>query len=230
MRAVRSYVRREGRMTAAQRAALYRCWSRYGIDLADRQLDLDCLFGRFAPRVLEIGFGMGDTLAAMAEAHPENDYLGMEVYRPGVGHLFRRLEDRQITNVRVIVGDAMEALGQMIPGSAFDAVLLFFPDPWPKKRHHKRRLVQPMFAAEIARVLKDRGHLYMATDSADYAAHMLSVLEASGHFANYAGAGRYAERPEWWVATKFEDRARRLGRPNYYLQFSRKASTASSPA
>jgi tRNA (guanine-N7-)-methyltransferase len=228
-RAVRSFVRREGRMTQGQRRALARCWARYGIDRGDSHCDFDQIFGRHAPRVLEIGFGMGDSLAAMAEAHPQDDYIGIEVYRPGIGHLLRRLDELGLENVRVIAGDAAEVIKEMIPDATFDAVFILFPDPWPKKRHHKRRLIQPAFVAELARVLKDSARLYMATDWEDYAAQMLAIVESAGYFVNDAGEGRCAERPVWRAVTKFEHRGRGQGRAIRDLQFSRKARIPSNP-
>jgi tRNA (guanine-N7-)-methyltransferase len=228
-RTVRSFVRREGRMTDGQRSALARCWQRYGVELQDAPCDLDALFGRAAPRTLEIGFGMGESLAAMAESNPGVDYVGLEVYRPGIGHLLRRLEERRIANVRLIAGDAAQVLERMMPAGALDAVLVFFPDPWPKKRHHKRRLIQPGFVAAVARALRDGGRWLLATDWQDYAAHMLEVIEAAEAFVNVAGPGRYAERPGWREVTKFEARGRRQGRAVFDLQFSRKARMASSP-
>jgi tRNA (guanine-N7-)-methyltransferase len=228
-RPVRSYVRREGRMTTGQRRALARGWKSYGIEVSDARCDLDRIFERRAPRTLEIGFGMGDSLAAMAEAHPERDYLGIEVYRPGVGHLLARLESGAIANVRIIAGDAAQVLGKMIADAAFAEVYLLFPDPWPKKRHHKRRLIQPGFVTELARVLEDGGRLFMATDWQDYAKHMLAVMASAREFVNVAGPDRFGVRPEWRAVTKFETRGARQGRAIFDLQFSRKARTASSP-
>jgi len=181
-RRIRSFVRREGRMTPAQQRALDELWPRYGVDVAAELLDLDSLFDRKAPRVLEIGFGNGDALLTMARNNPQNDYLGIEVHRPGVGRLLRRLEEEDIRNVRVICADAVDVLEHNIPEDSLAAVHLFFPDPWPKKKHHKRRIMQPSFASLVASKLAASGMLHIATDWEDYAEHMMAVLNNSdGH-------------------------------------------------
>ncbi len=219
LRTVRSFVRREGRITESQRRAIDRLWDRYGVDLRDGTCDLDALFGRRAPRMLEIGFGAGESLLAMATAHPENDYLGIEVYRPGVGRLLNALDEHGITNVRVLRDDAVEVLAKMIPSSSLDAVYLFFPDPWPKKRHHKRRLVQPAFVALIGARLRSGGVFHMATDWEDYAQQMVEVMSAASGFENVAGPGRFSERPVWRAETRFERRGERLGHAVHDLIF-----------
>jgi tRNA (guanine-N7-)-methyltransferase len=221
-RRVRSFVRREGRMTAAQRRALEELWPRYGIAPGEESLDLDAVFARRAPRYLEIGFGMGDALAAMAERHPERDYLGIEVHQPGVGALLRALDARGLHNVRVIATDAVEVLQRRVPDSSLDGVYIFFPDPWPKKRHHKRRLVQPPFSALLARKLRAGGQVHLATDWEDYARQMLEVLEATPGLANAAGAGAFAPRPGERPVTKFERRGERLGHQVWDLIFERR--------
>jgi tRNA (guanine-N7-)-methyltransferase len=211
LRHIRSFVRREGRITVAQQRALETLWSRFGVTPDGATLDLDLVFGRSAPRILEIGFGMGDSLLACASAHPEIDYLGVEVHRPGIGGVLRRLDELNLNNVRVIDGDALEALRANISDASFDAIYLFFPDPWPKKRHHKRRLVQPEFMALAHAKLKPGGLLHFATDWENYAQHMLDVVSATAQFCNTAGNGQFApsrgERPE----TKFERRGVALG-------------------
>ncbi|MEW6352743.1 MAG: tRNA (guanosine(46)-N7)-methyltransferase TrmB [Pseudomonadota bacterium] len=219
-RPIRSYVLRQGRMTAAQQQALDTLWERYGLAPAPHTpLDLDAVFGRRAPRILEIGFGMGDALAELAAAHPENDYLGIEVHRPGVGKLLNLLDARQINNVRILCADAVEVLARHIPDAGLDAIYLFFPDPWPKRRHAKRRLVQPPFVALVARKLQPGGHFHLATDWEDYARHMLEVLSAAPQFVNAAGIGCYAPRPAYRPQTKFERRGARLGHPVWDLVF-----------
>jgi len=209
-RPIRSFVLRQGRMTPAQRSALDTLWEQYGIELGDTQINLDALFGRSAPRILEIGFGMGSSLAEMAAAHPEQDYLGIEVHRPGVGNLLKLIDAHPLSNVRVISADAIEVLNQ-IPGACLDAVYLFFPDPWHKRRHHKRRIVQPSFVTRIAQKLKPGGHFHLATDWEEYAEQMLRVLSAAPEFANTAGPGKYAPRPAYRPLTKFERRGHGLG-------------------
>lgn len=218
IRPVRSFVLRQGRITAAQRTALNSLWQHYGVECAGSPIDLDQLFGRSAPRVLEIGFGMGDALAEMARAHPEQDFLGIEVHRPGVGNLLRLLAEQQSTNVRVVCADAVEVLQLYFPTTAFDAVHLFFPDPWPKRRHHKRRIVQPDFVTLAAQKLKRGGRLHLCTDWEDYARQMLEVLNATPVLANLSTTGFYTDRGERPLS-KFERRATREGREVWDLIF-----------
>lgn len=224
-RPVRSYVLRQGRMTEAQRRALERLWPRYGVALGDAPLVPAVLFRRAAPVILEIGFGNGDALVAAAASQPDHDFLGVEVHRPGVGSLLLKLADAGIENVRVIVADANDVLARLTPGT-LQGVHLFFPDPWPKKRHHKRRLLQPAFAARLHEVLAPGGYLHCATDWEEYAAHMLAVLEATPGFVNAAGAGRYTERPASRPTTRFERRGQAEGRPVRDLLFRRVESSA----
>lgn len=224
-RGIRSFVIRAGRVTEAQRLALDRCWPRYGIDFdPTRPLDLDACFGRRAPRTLEIGFGNGDTLAALAAAHPERDYLGLEVHRPGVGHLLRRAEEAQLDNLRVIAHDAVEVLRAMLPPASLDEALILFPDPWHKKRHHKRRLIQPPFLALLASRLRPGGRLALATDWAPYAEAMLAATDAVPEFENLAADGRFVPRPAWRIPTRFERRGERLGHAVFDLALQRRAS------
>jgi len=220
-RPIRSFVRREGRITKAQERALTELWPRYGVDAGDAPLDLCALFGRKAPVHVEIGFGNGDVLAAMAARHPEYDYLGIEVHRPGIGALLRRLEAAGLGNARVMRADAKEVLARNIPDAALSAVNIFFPDPWPKKRHHKRRLIQPEFAELVRRKLQPGGMLHLATDWRDYAEQMLDVLSQTPGFENTAGAGAFAPRPSVRPPTRFEERGRRLGHEVYDLSFRR---------
>jgi tRNA (guanine-N7-)-methyltransferase len=222
-RTVRSFVRRQGRITAAQERALAALWPRFGVEPGDAALDLDALFGRQAPRVLEIGFGDGDNLLAMAEANPGTDYLGIEVHRPGVGRLLMHVGEKGLTNVRVMCTDAVEVLNRQIPDDALDAVLLFFPDPWHKKRHHKRRIVQPEFADLVRRKLVMGGRFHMATDWEDYACHMLAVMNAAPGFHNLSPQGDYVARPDYRILTKFERRGQRLGHGVWDLMFARDA-------
>ena len=222
-RRIRSFVRREGRLTAGQRRALEVLWPLYGIDSLE-PLDLEREFGRMAPRTLEIGFGNGDSLAQMAEAAPEQDFLGIEVHRPGIGHLLQEVEARGLRNVRVMNRDAVEVLeGQILPAS-LDRVLLFFPDPWHKKKHHKRRILQPRFIALLARALRPGGRFHMATDWQDYAEHMRAEMEQAAGFRNVAGPGRYAEKPAYRPTTKFERRGQRLGHGVWDLIYEKPGS------
>jgi len=220
-RAIRSFVRREGRITEAQQRALEELLPRYGIDTGEAPLDFIALFGRDAPVHLEIGFGNGEALATMAAAHPQNNYLGIEVHRPGVGALLRRIDAEGLVNVRVACTDAKELLERRIPESSLSAVYVFFPDPWHKKRHHKRRLVQPEFVALLARKLRPGGLLHLATDWEDYAQHMLTVLAAAETFENTAQPGPFTARPEDRALTRFERRGQRLGHGVRDLVFRR---------
>jgi len=213
-------VRREGRFTTAQRRAIETLLPQYGIPDGDAPIDFAVLFGRVAPVHVEIGFGNGEALLAMATAHPGNNYLGIEVHRPGVGSLLQRIAAGQLTNVRVATRDAVEVLAR-VPDGAIDAVFLFFPDPWPKLRHHKRRLVQPEFVARIRRALRVGGVFHLATDWENYATHMLRVVGADPGFINLATDGGYVPRPAERPQTRFESRGRRLGHAVRDLAFRR---------
>jgi len=212
LRKIRSFVKRPGRLTAAQRRALSDLLPRFGVAASsDVPLDLEALFGRSAPRVLDIGFGDGEAVVTCAANYGDIDYLGVEVHEPGIGHLLLLLEKANLANVRVIARDAVEVVRELGDGS-FDAVNLFFPDPWPKKRHHKRRLVQPAFVAELARVLKPGGLLHVATDWSDYAEHSHAVLSADERFAAVKNDEDLCHNPlAFRPPTKFERRGRRLG-------------------
>ncbi len=220
-RRVRSFVRRAGRITPAQTRALQDLWPRYGIDLAAGTLDLDALFGRRAPRVLEIGFGNGDTLLALSSAQPERDFIGIEVHEPGVGRALLRAASLGTTNLRVSRDDAVEVLERQIPDGSIAEALILFPDPWPKARHHKRRLIQPGFVALLARKLQPAGLLRLATDWQNYAEQMLEVLNACPQLRNRAADGGYVERPPTRLPTRFELRGQRLGHGVWDLAFER---------
>jgi tRNA (guanine-N7-)-methyltransferase len=219
-RPIRSFVRREGHMTPAQQRALDQLWPRFGLELGETALDPVAIFGRRAPLELEIGFGNGEALATMARANPQTDYLGVEVHRPGVGYLLRGLYAQQLGNVRVVCADANELLSRL-PDDSLGAVHLFFPDPWPKKRHHKRRLVQPVFVELVRRKLALGGVFYLATDWEEYALQMLAVLSSAPGFENATGAGRFAARSAARPLTKFERRGERLGHAVRDLVFQR---------
>ena len=210
-RAIRSFVRRAGRLTAAQARALDDLWPRYGLDYDGAPLDLDAVFGRRAPRTMEIGFGDGETLVALAAAHPGRDYLGLEVHAPGVGHCLLRAAEAQLANLRVISHDAVEVLERSLAPGSLDEVLVYFPDPWPKKRHHKRRIVQPAFARLLADRLAPGGRLRLATDWVPYADWMREVLDANPDYVNAAGDAGFVARPAERPVTKFERRGTRLG-------------------
>ena len=216
-RPIRSYVLRQGRTTPAQKRALEHLAPKYLVPFRAELVSGQALFGRAAPLVLEIGSGMGETTAAIAQAHPEMDFIAVEVHGPGVGSLLNRIESLQLRNLRVIRHDAVEVLEKMMADASLAAIHLFFPDPWPKKRHHKRRLVQPEFAALAARKLAPGGTLHAATDWPDYAEHMDAVF-SSEPLVEKATAG-FTSRP----ATKFEARGRRLGNPISDLYWRRRA-------
>jgi len=220
-RAIRSFVRRGGRITPAQQRALAELWPRYGVEPAGRVLDLDALFGRTAPRTLEIGFGDGETLIALATAHPERDFVGVEVHAPGVGHCLLAAAAAGITNLRIVRGDAVELFGASLAPAALDEVLILFADPWPKKRHHKRRLIQPGFVELVASRLAPGGRLRLATDWRPYADWMLEVIGASAHFRNCAPQGGFLPHALERPLTKFERRGARLGHVTRELEFER---------
>jgi len=220
-RTIRSFIRRLGRLTPSQQRALDELFPRFGIDSGTGQIDFDALFGRNAPRILEIGFGNGDSLAAIAQAQPENDYLGIEVHTPGVGHLLLKIEELGLSNVRVMCDDAVEVLTRRIAPESLDAVYLFFADPWPKKRHHKRRIVQAEFVQLLRSRLKPGGCFHMATDWQNYAEHMLEVMRAAEGFRNTSASGDYVPRPDYRPLTKFEQRGQRLGHGVWDLIFER---------
>ncbi|MBU1689695.1 MAG: tRNA (guanosine(46)-N7)-methyltransferase TrmB [Gammaproteobacteria bacterium] len=208
-RPIRSFVLRQGRMSNAQTRALDTLMPRWGITYQETLLDLDSAFARTAPKILEIGFGMGDSTATIASAHPQNDYLGIEVHGPGVGSLLNQIEALGLTNLRVIQHDAVEVLKQMIAPASLDGIHIFFPDPWHKTKHHKRRLIQPELVALLCEKLKPGSYLHAATDWQEYAEHILAVLAAEPKLANTAAG--YAPKPDYRPLTKFEQRGIKLG-------------------
>ena len=220
---IRSFVRREGRLTPAQSRAIDRLWPRFGLDHGEGMLDFETIFGRRAPRVLEIGIGNGDALVHMAASEPGADYVGIEVHTPGIGHALRSLDAAGIENVRLVHHDAMEVLGQRIAPASLSRVNLFFPDPWPKKRHHKRRIVQTPFLDLVVRALEPGGLLHMATDWAPYAQWMLDTLLADGRFDNLADgwdlAAGAVPRPDERPLTRFEKRGHRHGHDVWDFKF-----------
>jgi tRNA (guanine-N7-)-methyltransferase len=218
-RPIRSYVLRQGRVSNAQRRAYEALLPAYGIPFAHHILDLDAAFGRRAPRIFEIGFGMGETTAVIAARHPEHDYLGIEVHTPGVGSLLKQIAEHGLANVRIIQHDAVEVLRFMAAPGSIDGVHIFFPDPWPKKRHHKRRLIQPALVRLLAERIKPGGYLHVATDWEEYAEHILATLSAEPTLRNTAE--RYAPRPEYRPQTKFERRGLRLGHAVWDIVFRR---------
>lgn len=219
-RAIRSYVLRQGRMTDAQRDARERLLSQFGLPYTGRPLELDAVFGRRAPRILEIGFGMGETTAEIAANHPQIDYLGLEVHGPGVGSLLRQIEARELSNIRIIQHDAVEVATSMIPADSLSGIHVFFPDPWPKKRHHKRRIVQVPFMGLLASRLVRDGYLHLATDWQEYAEWMLEILAQVPDLRNTSPG--YAPRPDYRPLTKFERRGLRLGHVVHDIVYRRR--------
>jgi tRNA (guanine-N7-)-methyltransferase len=223
-RRIRSFVLRAGRTTPAQERALAELWPAFGIDLAAAPLDLAAVFGREARRCLEIGFGAGDVIASLAETNPHHDYLGIEVHRSGVGRLLLRAQLGALKNLRVICADAVDVLRDHIADASFDEVLVFFPDPWHKKRHHKRRLIEPSFVALAAAKLRGRGVLRLATDWQAYAEQMLVVCNANPALESLSGDSTYVNRPEFRSPTRFERRGERLGHGVWDLAYAKRVA------
>jgi tRNA (guanine-N7-)-methyltransferase len=220
-RPIRSYVLRQGRLTQGQQRAFQELWPQYGLNPTQHSLQFKAIFGREAPLTLEIGFGNGEALAQLAARHAQQDFLGIEVHSPGVGHLMIKLAEQESTNVRILHADAMELLRHHLPENSLDRVHLYFPDPWHKRRHHKRRIVQREFADLIARALKPGGVIHMATDWEDYAMQMMAVFTDHDDFRNLTGKGRFSPRPETRPLTKFEQRGQCLGHGVWDLLFER---------
>lgn len=221
-RSVRSYVLRQGRLTKAQANAIDRYWDVFGVDYRDEPLDLDALFKRHAPRVLDVGSGMGETTLRFARENPEIDYLAVEVHRPGIGRLLYGIAEHGLTNIRVINHDVVDVVNRQIPEESMTSIYIHFPDPWPKKRHHKRRLVQPDFINKLTTTMKTEGQLYLATDSPDLAEYMLDVCDAEPGLTNLAGSGNYSPRPLWRPSTKFEQRGLKLDNRVWELIYCRR--------
>jgi len=218
---IRSFVIRGGRMTLGQKKAFDKQWSVYGLSLYDGKLDCQQSYGRQAPVVLEIGFGMGDSLLQMTRNEPDKDFLGIEVHPPGVGRLINNAGKDGINNLRVYMADAIDVLEGCVPDNSIDRCQLYFPDPWHKKKHHKRRIVQSAFVQRIRQKLKIGGVFHLATDWENYAEHMMEVMCAAEGFTNQAGDYQYAERPDYRPITKFEKRGERLGHGVWDLLFER---------
>ena len=221
MRQIKSFVRREGRASLSQTKALEHFWSEYGVDYQEQHLNLEKLFENAHPVVLEIGFGMGASLAETVRLQPKTNFLGIEVHRPGVGTFLKAVAADQLTNIKVLNYDAVEVLKNMMPNDALDKVQIFFPDPWPKKKHHKRRIIQPEFVKVIAQKLKAGGVLHLATDWQNYAEHMLGVLENTDGLTNCANENQYCPRPADRPLTKYEQRGQRLGHGVWDLLFTK---------
>lgn len=224
-RAVRSFVIRGGRATVAQQRALDELWPSYGVEFATEPANLEQIFGRPAPCMLEIGFGAGEALLTFAQAHPELNCIGVEVHKPGVGHLLLGAEAAGLKNLRIICHDAVEVLQQQLAPASIQLIHIFFPDPWPKKRHHKRRLIQPAFVELLARALAVGGTLRLATDWEPYAMHMREVIDASASFSNESSETGFAARTGERPLTRFERRGQRLGHGVWDLSYRRVATS-----
>jgi tRNA (guanine-N7-)-methyltransferase len=210
-RNIRSFVLRKGRLTVAQQYALNELWPHYGIENAETVLDFDDHFEHPSDVIVEIGFGNGVSTWKMAQQDPENNFIGVEVHEPGVGHLLLALEEHHIENVRIVCDDAVVFLQKRIAPASLSGVRIYFPDPWPKKRHHKRRIIQPAFVNLLATCMKPGAILHLATDWQPLADHFLEVMPGSTDFVNLSDSGDYCERPEWRPYTKYEKRGERLG-------------------
>jgi len=221
VRKVRSFVRREGRLTKGQEHAMHECWPTMGLDYQASLVNWSEVFGNDHPVVLEIGFGMGASLVEMAAKAPEKNFVGIEVHTPGVGACLLGAKEKELTNLRVICHDGVEVFAHMIPDASVDTLQLFFPDPWHKKRHHKRRIVQPDFVQMIRTKLKLGGVFHMATDWENYAQHMLQVMQDAPGYKNLSLSDDYIPRPEDRPLTKFEKRGNRLGHGVWDLKFER---------
>jgi tRNA (guanine-N7-)-methyltransferase len=208
-------------MTEGQQRGLDEAWPELGLEIAAGMIDPAALFGRQAPLVLEIGFGMGDSLLQMARQMPEKNYIGIEVHRPGVGRLLNNARTEGLTNIRVYAEDAVEVLAQCIPDGSLDCLQLFFPDPWHKKKHNKRRILQPAFAQTVRSKLKIGGQFHMATDWENYAEQMMEVMSVAEGYRNSAGAGEFSPQPDFRPVTKFQNRGEKLGHGVWDLIFER---------
>lgn len=217
---IRSYVLRQGRISKAQQRCLDTLLPVYGIPYSQQPLDLENVFGRTVNTILEIGFGMGETTAAIAQSHPQNDYLAIEVHTPGVGSLLKQIEELGLKNIRIIQHDAVEVLRDMLTGNVLEGIHIFFPDPWHKARHNKRRLIQPEFVAQLVTKLKPGGYIHIATDWQNYAEQVLAVLSCEQSLENVAAD--YAPRPAYRPLTKFEQRGLRLGHGVWDMVFRKK--------
>lgn len=220
-RTVRSFVLRRGRLTEGQQRALRELWPRFGIPQGTASLDFPALFGNENPVILEIGFGDGEATWRMALEHPEENYLGVEVHEPGVGRLLLQLDKQGIGNVRVACEDAVDLMRARISNASLDGVRIYFPDPWPKKRHHKRRIIQPAFVRLLAEKMRAGGILHLATDWEPYAEHMLEVMREAPEFVNLSPSGDTYPKPDWRPDTKYEQRGERLGHRVFDLVFRR---------
>ena len=223
-RAVRSYVLRAGRVTEGQKRALEQLWPEFGVEADDAALDFARLFGNENPVIMEIGFGNGEATWQMAQAHPDENFFGVEVHKPGVGRLLLKIEEHGLENIRIACDDAVEVLQRQVKDNSLDGVRIYFPDPWPKKRHHKRRIVQAPFIALLAQKMRTGGVLHLATDWEPYADYMLEVMGQTTEFENLSPTGGACPKPQWRPLTKYESRGERLGHKVSDLLYRRKGA------
>lgn len=222
-RSIRSFVLRQGHMTAAQQRAIDTLWPQFGVDYSNSVIDLQQCFGRSNDKVLEIGFGMGVATVEIAKRLPNKDFLAIDVHGPGVGNILKLIEEESVQNIRVMRHDAVEVVENMLADSSLDGIHIFFPDPWHKKRHNKRRLIQTAFVAKLLPKLKSGGYIHLATDWEEYAQQMLEVLSGFDNLQNTAAAGEgYVPTPDYRPETKFEARGKRLGHGVWDLVFRKR--------
>ena len=222
IRTIKSFIKREGRLTPGQLRALEDLWPEFGIDFSEQALDLQKIFNRDAGRILEIGFGNGNSLWEMAKADPDRDYIGIEVHRPGVGHLLQLIEQSNIKNCRIISYDAVDVINKQIQDGSLDKVQLFFPDPWHKKKHHKRRIVQDDFVNMLAQKINSGGIFHLATDWEHYAEHMIRVMNRNENFKNLSEDNTFVPKPDYRPTTKFETRGKKLGHGVWDMLYQKK--------
>ncbi|VAW56804.1 tRNA (guanine(46)-N(7))-methyltransferase [hydrothermal vent metagenome] len=220
-RTIHSFVKREGRLTQSQQQAIENQWPEFGVNFSEQLIDMPTLFGRDAETILEIGFGNGESLFQMAQDNPHKNFFGIEVHRPGVGHLLRLVEKTNCTNLHISIRDAIDVLEHQIADNSIDRLQLFFPDPWHKKKHNKRRIIQDTFIAEVARILTPDGTFHLATDWEHYAKHMLKTLNNSDLFFNLSEDQTFVPKPDERPTTKFERRGHKLGHGVWDLMFSK---------
>ena len=221
MRKVRSFARRSGRMTESQKKGLAEHWTQYGITYENCALNLTQLFGRDAPKNIEIGFGMGENILSVAQSKPNEDFIGIEVHQPAVGNILNKIHELELTNLKVMNHDAVEVFTHQVSDHALNSVSVFFPDPWHKSNHHKRRLIAPKFAELLATKIRKNGHVYLATDWEHYANQMLEVFSDNKHFKNLSPTNTYCKRMDFRPVTKFERRGLRLGHGVWDLIFEK---------
>lgn len=217
---IRSFVERQGRISPAHRELINDLWPKYSLQLKPAKMDFTHIFGRSAPLILEVGFGDGRALLANAKNYPHKNFIGIEVYKTGIAKLLIGIYEQKLSNIRIFCADAVEVLTNCVADNCLEQVQLFFPDPWPKMRHHKRRIVQPSFVQLVAQKLQADGLLHMATDWESYAQQMLAVMEAEQNWLNLAGAGQFIQRPSTRPLTKYEQRGQRLGYKTWDLVYS----------